>query len=99
MIQILLEITQIGAVSSFMITLQLHRKKFPFRDWIYTYGTGLFTDDRFEFWTGKSLSIANHKRTPNLEIRTSGDTLAGFGQWFWMDWHSIGGISNPRRKW
>ena len=54
------------------------KKISPLEIGFYTYGTGLFTDDRFEFWTGKSLSIANHKRTPNLEIRTSGDTLAGF---------------------
>ena len=54
------------------------RKISPIEIGFYNYGTGIFTDDRFEFWTGKSVSIANHKRTPNLEIRTSGVTLAGF---------------------
>lgn len=41
------------------------------------YGTGLFTDEMFEFWTGGSVSFANHKRTPNIEIRNKTDSKAG----------------------
>lgn len=43
----------------------------------YKFGAGIFTPHRFEFWTGKEVSIAARGHLPALQIRNQRDTEAG----------------------
>ena len=42
----------------------------------YSHGAGIFTPHRFEFWTGKEVSIAGWDHLPALQVRDQGDTRA-----------------------
>lgn len=42
----------------------------------YSYGAGLFTPDRFEFWTGKEVSVAGWNHLPAFQVRNQADTDA-----------------------
>lgn len=42
----------------------------------YAYGAGIFTPHRFEFWTGKEVSVAGWGHLPAFQVRNEEDTEA-----------------------